>query len=95
MLKTLVLALALLTAATALPSGATAADPERPRAVAKAECREDAPDATRREIRRCARKAVREARRSCRAERRADRPAFRAKYGERPRRTCVVARLGA
>ena len=93
MLKTLVLALVLVTGATALPGGAAAGGPERPRAIAKAECREDAPGATRREIRRCARKAVREARRSCRAERRAARPAFRAKYGERPRRACVRARL--
>jgi hypothetical protein len=95
MLKTFALALVLVSAAVALPGGAAAADPERPRAVAKAECRTENPDATRRETRRCARKAVREARRSCRAERRADRPAFRAKYGERPRRACVLARLRA
>ena len=95
MLKPLALALVVLVGAIALPGGAAAADPERPRAVAKAECRSESPDAARREIRRCARRAVREARRSCRAERRADRPAFRAKYGERPRRACVLARLRA
>jgi hypothetical protein len=96
MIKTFALALVIAAGAVALPGGAAAADPaERPRAVAKAECRTENPDATRRETRRCARKAVREARRSCRAERRADRPAFRAKYGERPRRACVLARLRA
>lgn len=95
--KKLALTILLAIGAVALPggAGAVAADPERPRAIAKAECREDMPDASRREVRRCARKAVREARRGCRAERRADRPAFRAKYGERPRRACVRARLTA
>lgn len=96
MLKTFALALTLAASAFVLPGGAAAAaDPERPRAVAKAECRADNPDATRRETRQCARRAVRAARRSCRAERRADRPAFRARYGERPRRACVIARLRA
>ena len=96
MVKKLALALVLASGAVALPGGAVAAgDPDRPRALAKAECRSENPDATRRETRRCARKAVRAARRSCRVERRADRAAFRAKYGERPRRACVRARLTA